>query len=101
MPPGPRSPTAPASVRATEPTCISTLTSVARTASAIEGCVDSSANDESTMHPDPNEQGDLTMRLSDAGLRRHQTKLLYPNHRSAPWLTEDAAPRSLEPIVRR
>jgi hypothetical protein len=40
------------------------------------------------------------MRLSDAGLRRRQTKLLYPNHRPPPWLTEDAAPRSLEPIVR-
>ena len=40
------------------------------------------------------------MRLSDAGLRRHQTKLPYPNHRLPPWLTEDAAPLSLEPIVR-
>src|ERR1700722_7073819 len=43
----------------------------------------------------------LTIRLSDAGLRRHPTKLIYPNHRLPPWLTEDAAPRSLEPIVRR
>jgi hypothetical protein len=43
---------------------------------------------------------DLTMRLSDAGLRRHQTKLLYPDHRLPPWLTEDATARSLEPIVR-
>jgi hypothetical protein len=42
----------------------------------------------------------LTMRLSDAGLRRHESKLLYPNHRPTPWLPEDAAPRSLEPIVR-
>src|SRR5665213_44546 len=33
------------------------------------------------------------MRLSDAGLRRHPTKLLYPNHRPPPWLTEDASPR--------
>ena len=41
------------------------------------------------------------MRLSDAGLRRHQTKLPYPNHRLPPWLTEDAAPLSLEPIVMR
>ena len=30
------------------------------------------------------------MRLSDAGLRRRQTKLIYPDHRSPPWLTEDA-----------
>jgi hypothetical protein len=43
----------------------------------------------------------LTMRLSDAGMRRRQTKLIYPNHRLPPWLTEDATPRSLEPIVRR
>src|SRR5580658_5935969 len=42
----------------------------------------------------------LTMRLSDAGLHQRQTKALYPNHRLPPWLTEDAAPRSLEPIVR-
>jgi len=32
----------------------------------------------------------LTMRLSDAGLRGHPTKLIYPDHRSSPWLTEDA-----------
>ena len=30
------------------------------------------------------------MRLSDAGLRRQQTKLIYPDHRPTPWLTEDA-----------
>jgi len=30
------------------------------------------------------------MRLSDAGLRRRQTKLIYLNHRPPPWLTEDA-----------
>jgi hypothetical protein len=42
----------------------------------------------------------LTMRLSDAGLRRRPTKLFYPNHRPPPWLNEDATPRSLEPIVR-
>ena len=41
------------------------------------------------------------MRLSDAGLRCRQTKLIYPDHRLPPWLTEDATPRSLEPIVRR
>jgi hypothetical protein len=29
------------------------------------------------------------MKLNDARARR-QTKLLYPNHRSPPWLTEDA-----------
>ena len=40
------------------------------------------------------------MRLSDAGLRQRRTKVLYPNHRFPPWLTEDAAPRSLQPIVR-
>jgi len=32
----------------------------------------------------------LTMRLSGAGVRRRQTKLLYLNHRLPPWLTEDA-----------
>jgi hypothetical protein len=40
------------------------------------------------------------MRLRDAGLRQRRTKALYPNHRLPPWPTEDAAPRSLEPIVR-
>jgi len=30
------------------------------------------------------------MRLSDAGLHQRQTKALYTNHRSPPWLTEDA-----------
>src|ERR1700722_11098452 len=40
------------------------------------------------------------MRLSDAGLRRRQRKLIYPDHRLPPWLTEDATPRSLEPLVR-
>jgi hypothetical protein len=43
----------------------------------------------------------LTMRLSDAELRRQQTKLIYPDHRPSPRSIEDAAPRSLEPIVRR
>jgi hypothetical protein len=32
----------------------------------------------------------LTMRLSDAGLRRRPTKLIYPHHRLPPWLNEDA-----------
>jgi len=32
----------------------------------------------------------LTMRLSDAGLRRHPTKLIYPDRRPSPWLIEDA-----------
>jgi hypothetical protein len=40
------------------------------------------------------------MRLSDAGLRRPQAKLIYADHRPSPWHTEDAAPRSFEPIVR-
>src|SRR6202035_3281580 len=31
-----------------------------------------------------------TMRLSDAGLRCRQSKLIYPNHPLPPWLTEDA-----------
>ena len=39
------------------------------------------------------------MRLSDAGLRQRPTKLIYSNHRPPPCLTEDAPPRSLEPIV--
>jgi hypothetical protein len=30
------------------------------------------------------------MRLSDAGSRRRQTKVLYTNHHLPPWLTEDA-----------
>jgi hypothetical protein len=41
------------------------------------------------------------MRLSDAGLFRVKTKLIYPHHPPPPWPNEDAAPRSLEPIVRR
>jgi hypothetical protein len=32
------------------------------------------------------------MRLSDAGLRCRQTKLIYPNHRLPPWLTKAATP---------
>jgi hypothetical protein len=42
----------------------------------------------------------ITIRLSDAGERQRPTKLIYPNHRPSPWLTEAAAPRSLQPIVR-
>jgi|SRR5450631_915440 len=42
----------------------------------------------------------LTMRLSDAELRRRPMKLIYPNHRPFPWPTEEVAPRSLQPIVR-
>jgi hypothetical protein len=34
----------------------------------------------------------LTLRLSDAGLRRRQTKLIYSDHRSPPCLTEYATP---------
>jgi hypothetical protein len=33
------------------------------------------------------------MKLSDAGLRRRPTRLLDPNHRLPPWLTEDDTPR--------
>jgi Phage integrase family len=40
------------------------------------------------------------MRLSDAGVRQQPTKLIYSDHRLPPWLTEEATPRSLEPIVR-
>jgi hypothetical protein len=32
----------------------------------------------------------LTIRLSDAGLRQRQTKALYLNHRLPPWPNEDA-----------
>jgi hypothetical protein len=39
------------------------------------------------------------------GLRYRQTKALYPNHRSTPWLTEDAprdrSNRLLEDAARR
>jgi len=35
----------------------------------------------------------LTMRFSDAGLRCRERKLVYPDHRPIPWLTEDAKPR--------
>jgi len=53
------------------------------------------------MRRPPDTKRRLTMRLSDAGLRRPKTKLIYPNHRPPPWPNEDATPRSLEPIVRR
>jgi hypothetical protein len=33
------------------------------------------------------------MRLSDARLRRRQTKLVYLNHRLPPWVTEATSPR--------
>ncbi len=42
----------------------------------------------------------LTIRLSDAGARCRQPKLIYQNHRPSPWLTDDAPRRSLKPIVR-
>lgn len=35
----------------------------------------------------------LTMRLSDAGVRQRRTKLIYTNHRLPPWPTEDAFTR--------
>jgi hypothetical protein len=41
------------------------------------------------------------MRLSDAGMRRRQTKQIYLDHQLPPWLTEGAVPRSLQPIVVR
>ena len=66
---------------------------------AIEGIADSGATGESTNHMNSSIKVNLTMRLSDAGAQR-QSKMLYPNHRSPPWLTEEATPRSLEPIVR-
>ena len=40
------------------------------------------------------------MRLSDPGTHDRQTELIYTNHRTFPWVTEDSTPRSLEPIVR-
>jgi hypothetical protein len=42
----------------------------------------------------------LTIRLSDAGARCLQTKLIYPHRRRSPWFTEVAPRRSLESIVR-
>ncbi len=41
------------------------------------------------LHASNDEVMRLTMRLSDAGLRRHKSKLIYLNHRPAPWLNED------------
>jgi hypothetical protein len=38
-------------------------------------------------------------RLSGAGVLR-RPKTIYPDHRPNPWLTDDATPQSLEPIVR-
>jgi len=38
-------------------------------------------------------------KLSDAGIRWHQSKLFYPNHRSSPWLTEAPTPRSRAGII--
>jgi len=43
----------------------------------------------------------LTIRLSDAGLRRRQTKLIYPNHRPHSLAHRRCDPRSLEPMVSR
>jgi hypothetical protein len=46
----------------------------------------------------------LTIRLSDAGLRYRQTKLLYPDHRLPPWLacdaTRDRSNRLLENTIK-
>ena len=43
----------------------------------------------------------LTIRLNDAWRRLRQATALDSNHQSPPWLTEDAIPRSLQPVVRR
>src|SRR3974390_3529441 len=67
---------------------------------AIEGSINSSAAGESKNPFIQSIKANLTTRLSDAGMRQRQTKLLYPNHRSPPWLPEAATPRSLEPGVR-
>jgi hypothetical protein len=32
----------------------------------------------------------ITIRLSDAGMRRRQTEPIYPDHRPSPWFTEGA-----------
>lgn len=40
------------------------------------------------------------MTLRDARERRRTTKAIYPYHRFPPRLTDDATPRSLEPIIR-
>jgi hypothetical protein len=40
------------------------------------------------------------MRLSDAGVHRGKTKVLYPNHRPLLSAKETNLPCSLEPIVR-
>ena len=37
----------------------------------------------------------LTMRLSDAELRRLRSKLIHPAHRFPPWLTEDPSRSAL------
>src|ERR1700760_4105880 len=44
--------------------------------------------------------GRLTMKLSDARLRRRETKLIYPDHRPTPCPSEVIAQPSLKPIVR-
>jgi len=41
-------------------------------------------------HAVANRIRNLTMRLSDAGLHRRRAKTVYPNHRLAPCLAEDA-----------
>jgi len=35
--------------------------------------------------------GHLTMKLSGAQMRRQKTKLIYPDDRSPPWLTDYTA----------
>jgi hypothetical protein len=66
---------------------------------------DAYAIDSETNHYDSKKNRDysagrhdarLTMRLSDAGLRRRETKVIYLNHPLLPWLAEAAPPRSLQ-----
>ena len=51
------------------------------------------SNCVSDLHVTAPRSSGITMRLSDARLRRRQTKPVYPNHRPPPWLTEVASPR--------
>src|ERR1700722_10875794 len=94
-----RSPSAPASVRATQPTCISTLTRDAADRES-KGVPTLALPVNPRTGPNSAIKVDLTIRLSDAGMRRRKAKLIYFNHRLPPWPTEDATPRSLEPGVR-
>jgi hypothetical protein len=65
------------------------LTSDAADREAKKSC-DSGAAGEFGINQISAIEVNLTMRLSDAGLRRRQTKLIDPNHQLAPKLNEDA-----------